>query len=267
MHKSGSEITQLKHLIMRFKHTLYILSGTIFLLISCRKNNDTTPEIPCKLTKFESASPATPTIPSNSQITTQEYNDLGLPTNRSTRQNRVANNNTKEAISSSINFFYDADKFLTKKVSQISATYFDGTINTYSFTNDYIYINGRLVKDIEKEISTGNGKTITYITIQDYEYNNEGNIVKYTNSYITTGGTSATFTNLYEYRNGNLVKLTDNSSGTTSDKTIEVNRQGLITKSSSGTYENRYQYDIDGNQTSIEQWRNGKKKICYCYRI
>lgn len=255
------------------KKESYILSAiTIALLAlwlgSCKDDNETTPDTAstCQLTKRESSSSTgtAATDYTSSTRYTMEYNNAGL-VNRTTSLSENISNAGKKLYSNSgtSDYQYNADGFLTQKNTS-SSQLDDGVTVSYSSstTINYTYTNGRLTKAVSTKKGTSLGTPYTDTNTTTYEYDNGGSLTNYTNTRDYSGAN--TFSDLsifsFQYNGGKISSLSIFENSTLVTYALEVNNQGLITRETGDNgYENRYQYDTEGNQTRSELWIKGKK--------
>ena len=241
----------------------------VLFLASCKKSENNPANIPkCKITEIiTTGQDVTGSDPYSYTLSYKfDYNDKNLMSGNSVQQNGKTKNNKTTTYGATTNYQYDADGFLIKQVYQSSSKDLDNLNSSYSFTFTYTYKNGKLEKSVFNNSSTDNkGKTTTETRTENYEYNADGKLSKYSNMSIRDGSSTNTFY-LYEYANGILSKLSYNNgiSGTVTPL-IEINSQGLLTKEVNGTQEYRYQYDTDGNLLRSETWRSGIKMYINIY--
>jgi YD repeat-containing protein len=240
---------------------------TLFAIVlqlnnACKKNNETTPENTCKLTQYTNTS-TTATGTSN-YTQTYDYNDKGLMSGSSgTSQNKDKSGNQLTTGSSSTSYQYDADGYLIKQLYQRQGTSKADGSTTESSTTDYQYQNGRLTKRTYTSTQTAKGKTTTDGYVFTYEYDAEGNNIKF--SYTKSGAATSSAI-LYEWKDKKLTKITNIDGGTQTIPFIEVNANGYITKQiNTDGRETRYTYDSEGSVIRQENWYGGKKTGAYEY--
>jgi hypothetical protein len=185
-------------------------------------------------------------------VFTYSYDDKGNQLEYNVQYNNDYIDGKKATSTSSGSMQYDNDSFLLRGVWQYNATDKDGVTRTSNRNEEYTYENGRLIK--EAVTSTDDGKTTNYVF--QYEYDGEGKVIKYSNTYNNTS-TVITY-------NGKIVQkitITDGAGNVTSPF-VQYNDKGWVTKAietwSGGTDEYRYEYNTDGEITKEERYINSK---------
>jgi hypothetical protein len=167
------------------------------------------------------------------------------------------NDGTSMRRTTTYNYEYDANSFLTRALIQSSDTYQDGSTSNSSNDNTYEYENGRLkianLKTIDNQGIVTDNKMV-------YEYDQQGRITRFTNA--NTNAYSQ-----FEYIGAHAYKITRvSATGSISSPLLEFDAQGLVTKSIvtdefGQTTERRYAYNNEGLVTRYETYDNGKASL------
>jgi YD repeat-containing protein len=241
-----------------FRTTFILLINMLWLSNACHKSSEA-PADTCKLTQGVSMSSSdTETSTSASSL---EYNDRGLLSGTSFNgTTKDKSGNEVKTFSSSSNYLYDADGFIVKSISQSRSNSKAGGQSSYSYSTEYQYQQGRLVKSNQNYSDYSGGKSRTSISVDSYEYDASGNNTK-VSSTDNSDGVITTSTILYEWRDKKIAKITSIYKGVTTVPLIEVNANGWITKriDPNTNDESRYSYDSEGNMLRRETWDGGKK--------
>jgi len=166
----------------------------------------------------------------------------------------------KTAVSmSSYNYQFDDKGFLVRELNQYNGTDRDGQTYIQTVSRDYTYENERLVKEVTA--STNNGVAQNYS--QQYSYDADGRLTKYTTTYDNSSIT-------IEYSGKTISKLTrTDAGGNSTSPFLQYNDKGLLIKSieTDGGYteEYRYEYTSEGLVAREERWLNGKRSSAYTY--
>jgi hypothetical protein len=181
-----------------------------------------------------------------------QYDEKGNQIESTVQYNYTYNSGEKPHSTSSSSMQYDADGFLLRVVRQYNATNKEGVTSNTSANEEYTYANGRLIK--QSVSSTDNGKTSSYIF--QYEYDGDGKVIKFSNTYNNTS-TTVTYS-------GNIVQkitITD-AGGNVSSPFVQYNDKGLLIKAietwGGGTDEYRYEYTAEGQMAREERYINSK---------
>jgi hypothetical protein len=194
------------------------------------------------------------------------YNDQKLLSGYSYQSQSKYSSNKTSTYSAVYNYQYDANGYLLKDTYQSNGKDAAGKTSSSSYTDDYNYANNRLRTKKQAWQSTSDGKTASGSTSTVYEYNTDGKMAKYSYTYTASDGSSGSSFVTYEYSGGKLLKYSySDGRGGVVTPLIEINSQGLLTKSVNGSVESRYQYDAGGNLFKIEEYRTGKKTDVQVY--
>jgi hypothetical protein len=236
--------------------SILLITG-LAVATSCKDNDDSEPslESACRVateTTTVRISIGNPDEYTYKAVYTHEYDNKGNPIETTSQYNSTYIDGKKASNASTSSQQYDANGFLLRSVRQYTGTDRDGVTSNSSGNEEFTYENGRLIKDAYT--STTDGKTTSYSF--QYEYDDAGRIVKYSNTY---NNSSTTFT-----YSGNIVQkiTTTDGAGNVTSPFVQYNDKGLLTKSittwSGGTDESRYEYTAEGQVAREERWINSK---------
>ena len=247
------------------KKTILIAAALSGLLLdACKKDASGSAAVDnCQLAEVITTGTADIGSPDPYTINTTErltYNDQHLLSGFSSQSQGKYSSNKIYTYNSNYSYQYDANGYLLKDILQTSGRDAAGKTNSRNYTNDYTYVNKRLIRKQQSYTAADDGKTSSGGSTLAYEYNADGKLSKYSFSYTNSDGSGGSSFTTYEYSGGKLSKLTySDGRGGTVTPLIEVNTQGLMTKNVSGTTDFRYQYDAAGNLVRTEQYSAGKK--------
>ncbi len=242
-------------------HKNYFLSilfiGVVTFFGSCNSSDDPAPPA-AAMCKVQSQSgsgtgneSATVTYTYN-YVFSYTYDAKGNHVGTTSTYNYTYSNGKTATSSSSSSRQFDDNGFMLREISQYNSTDKDGVVSNQSNNTDYKYENDRLSK--QNTTYTSNGVTKAYSL--SYEYDTDGKLVKFSNTYDNS------YTR-YEYSGNKIQKATRvDAYGNSNSPFLEYNQNGLLVKSietrSSITEENRYEYDAEGQQIRYERIINGK---------
>lgn len=238
-----------------------------FILFTCSKN-DPSPHTAgqCLITGYsKTGSYADPTDPYTYVTTvTVTYNAQNLISGYSMITNYQYTSGTKVNNSTTHTYEYDGNGFLIAETNEFTSDRNGNSKITNAY--NYEYKNNVLTKSTQKNTTVNGSATATTFTqVFTYEYNSAGKISKMLSNRTFSSGAPETYTVSYEYNNGALSKVTQDDGTSSAFSLVEVNNQGLITKETFDSNENRYQYDTEGNLLRLEGWLSSKKTSTYTY--
>jgi hypothetical protein len=182
------------------------------------------------------------TYDQNENITESEYIYDYKYTNGATAHTTSTNSNQ-----------YNDRGFLIRTVQQSNSLDAAGESRVTTGNSDLTYEHDRVVK--VAYTYTDNGVPLSYE--EQFEYDNEGKLIRYTTTYNTS------LTIKIEYSGKSVLKVTQTTgAGKVSSPFLQYNDKGLLVKGidSSNGYsdENRYEYTADGNVAREERYIDGK---------
>lgn len=217
------------------KTILLAFAITALLVISCRPKEEAQPEKTPQIIRVNDASYGSYGPGQDlfiQTVTNYNYDAQGNRLSSAMQSTRtLLKDNSKEEFSSNISYEYNAEGFLVKETN-------GATVTTHE------YADGRLAK-------TTQGTTVT-----TYGYNAAGLL---TTTEIRNSGQLSVNT-AYEYTDGKLSKrISTFSDGRIASTGYITNAQGLVEREIlSSSFENRYQYDTEGQLVRAETWRDGQ---------
>jgi antitoxin component YwqK of YwqJK toxin-antitoxin module len=187
------------------------------------------------------------------------YDEKGNQTESSTQYNNTYSNGKKSTSASKASMQYDADNFLVRTERVYNSTDADGLSSTSLASEEFTYADGRLTK--RTVTSTDNGKSASFVN--QYEYDAEGKLIKYSNTY---NNSAMTFT--YSGKIVQKITVTD-AGGNVTSPFVQFNDKGALVKSidtrGGSSDENRYEYTADGQIAREERYINGKPSSATIY--
>jgi YD repeat-containing protein len=231
-------------------HILKVSTLIVILLITslngCKKADEANPAASCKLTRQLYSS--TTSLGTYLYDVQYSFDASGRFTGQSSQTVNTPKTGAKTTSSSKQTLVYDADGFLTSQNTTYESTE-SGKTTVQSNSKTYEYADGRLVKDVGRDIATtgdvGNSST-------KYEYESNGKIAKIT---LDSRGTLY----IQTFTNGLLTKYLVRATNGTETQPATINSQGLITKNVRGsTSYDTYEYDTQQRVVREENWFNNK---------
>lgn len=236
---------------------VFIFVATILLVTACDDNdNDPASDKPaCLLVKRTVSAGgiyADDIKYTYKAVFTYEYDNAGNVTATGTTYNYTYSDGPTSSSTSTGSYQYDDAGFLLKRVLQYNYTDRDGGTGYSTNINEYTYEDGRLSKNSVS--SQSGGSPVNYI--DQYEYNADGLISKYTTTYDNSSVK-------IEYSGKTIVKVTRTyANGSTMSPLLQYNEKGLLVKAietrDGYSDEYRYTYTTDGEVAREERYINAK---------
>jgi YD repeat-containing protein len=216
-------------------------------------DGDEIPEVTCRLisSTIHGTTKGVNTTSSYDHELTYTYDERGNRLSSRLNSQQNSSDGTKTGQSSTTNFEFDKDGFLTRRLSQDSWIN-NGVTTSQSYDIRYEYQNDLVTKQTVIYTTGGISRTTTY----KYEYDNDGRFIKFLNlndnSYQE-----------YDYLNNHVVKITFvDALGSATSPYLEFNSNGQLLKSiimdGATTQEYRYTYNGNGMLVRMEVYKNGK---------
>lgn len=258
-------------IFISMKNTLIaiiVIVATVFLQ-SCKKNESPTeqPIAPtCKILSFQSFD----TGYTNGNISRYairnhqfEYNSAGLMIKRTyrTQAKNDVNSNYIQEYYSEVKWQYNDNRYLQQKIDSSVYTPSTGLAVTDVYKHDYSYSQNKLTGIQTVYLKNFGNSVNTSSTRVNYEYNSSSQIIKETESVLTSGNYQTISTKSFSYTNNTLSGLTETRSD---GKSIiyKLNSSGslLQTQSSDGSISD-YEYNNKGEL--IRYTANNAGKLLY----
>lgn len=234
-----------------------LMVAIIFVITSCKDDDDVSAsgKPGCQISRQTNTASGVyngPVTYTYKSVFGYAYDDQGNVAETTVTYNYSYSDGKTANSSSSTSYQYDSEDFLLKTVRQYNSTDRDGVSNFSTGTEDLTYEKGRLVKSVNT--STDNGQVRNYAFM--YEYDTDGKLVKYSNTYNNS-------TMTIEYAGTSIKKITyTDAVGNTNSPFLQYNEKGWLTKSieTDGSYteEYRFEYTTEGLLAREERYINGK---------
>lgn len=242
-----------------------VIVTTVFLQ-SCKKNeNPTEQPIPsdCKILSFQSYD----TGYTNGNISRYairnhqfEYNSAGLMIKRTyrTQAKNDVNSNYIQEYYNEVVWRYNDNRYLLQKNDSAVHTPSTGLAVTYVYKHDYSYSQNKLTGIQTVYLTSFGNSANTTSTRVNYEYNSSSQIIKETESVLTSGNYQTISTKNFSYTNNILSALTETrSDGKSIIYKLNSNGSLLQTISSDGTISD-YEYNNKGDLIRYNASNAGK---------